>query len=64
MLEVIAEQTQQLYSSHREVPNLLKTYANTDTLNLLQPWNNLKHFIWQVILERLVWYLQKDKTLY
>lgn len=45
MLEVTAEQTQQLYSSHREVPNLLKTYANTDTLNFLQPCNNLKHYL-------------------
>lgn len=54
MLEVTAEQTWQLYSSHREVPNLLKMYANTDTLNLLQPCNNLKNFVWQVILERLV----------
>lgn len=34
-------------------------YANTETLNLLQPCNNHKSFVWQVVLERLVCYLQK-----
>lgn len=63
MLKATAEQTQQLYSSHREIPNLLRKYANTDNLILLQPCNNLKNFIWQVILERLVCYLQNNNAL-